>query len=432
MNLLYENKNHLIIIIEKDDEIEINCLRDSIIYSNSQNYNKEYFYSKSHFKEIISEFKNNNITIKKGSNDGELQMTIRHIITFNSSNNNHNFSNKKSHKKDINDSEFDYALILENNSIYIDITQNNKNYIFVIDNNHLYYNDNLQEIYKLIDNEDNEINIKEKNNRFYLEIKKEISCALKEPQNQTEMFKINQYVELSKNDKLKLNLKRIEKLETEINEKQEEINNDNKSLLKNINVMKDNAEIFIFPKKKFPSFKKDKGVNMESNIIVKIDDFNLINNKLTSIYGQDVEYKLLYIASRDRDAASIFKKKCEYVRGTLIVIKTQNKRVFGGFTTQIWDDSEQNYDDDRAFCFSVNEKKIYELKQYCSAIGCDKNSGPRFNYMFMIFNNCFLKGGETWPEELSHYNGQKRDYELTDGEKYFIVDEMEAFKISPK
>ena len=50
-------------------------------------------------------------------------------------------------------------------------------------------------------------------------------------------------------------------------------------------------------------------------------------------------------------------EKCKNIRGTLIVVKTDEKKIFGGFTTQLWDDSERNYDDDKAFCFSLNKKK---------------------------------------------------------------------------
>ena len=224
----------------------------------------------------------------------------------------------------------------------------------------------------------------------------------------------------------------MENIITEIKEKKKQINKDNAAMGKNIITMDENADIMIFPKIRFPLNRIDKGVKLDSSYIIgKIDDFNLINNKLTQIYNEEeLKYSLIYRASEHRDLAKIFKEKCKDIRGTLIIVKTDEKKIFGGFTTQLWDDSEKNYNDDKAFCFSLNKKKIYELKPNCSAIGCDKGSGPRFNYMFMIYNKFFLKGGKLFSENISHYNGQKEDFELTDGEENFLVEELEVFKVT--
>ena len=94
-----------------------------------------------------------------------------------------------------------------------------------------------------------------------------------------------------------------------------------------------------------------------------------------------------------------------------------------------WDDSERNYEDEKAFCFSVDNKKTYKIKKYLSAIGCDKGSGPRFNDMFMIPNKFMINNGELYPENQSHYSGQINDFELTKGEETFFVYELEVFKI---
>ena len=43
-----------------------------------------------------------------------------------------------------------------------------------------------------------------------------------------------------------------------------------------------------------------------------------------------------------------------------------------------------------------------------------------------------IKGGKVYRNEVSHYSGQNRDYELNDGEEFFNVYELEIFKIKPK
>ena len=224
--------------------------------------------------------------------------------------------------------------------------------------------------------------------------------------------------------------KRNEKLIKEVKSKQSIIKNQSEIILKNLNVMKDNAEIIHFPKKRYP-IQKDNGINMDTMIISKLNDFKLIDNKLYQIFEKDVEYKLLYRASKDGDTAKVFKEKCKD-KNTLTIVLTNDNAKFGGFTRVPWDDSDENKDDEDAFCFSVDNKKIYPLKKYCSAIGCDKNSGPRFNYMFMIPNRFMNKEGDLYPLNISHYNGQTKDYELNKGKQYFTVFELEVFKIKPK
>jgi len=225
--------------------------------------------------------------------------------------------------------------------------------------------------------------------------------------------------------------KRNEKLINEIKLKQKIFDDQSGIILKNLNVMMDNAKIIHFPKTKFP-IQKENGINMDTMIISKLKDFELINNKLCQIFEKDVEYKLLYRASNDGDTAKIFKEKCKEKNTLTIVQTTTDNTIFGGFTRVPWDDSDKNKDDEDAFCFSVDNKKIYPLKKYCSAIGCDINSGPRFLYMFMIHNRFMTKGGELYPLNISHYNGQTKDYELNKGNQYFCVFEMEVFKINPK
>ena len=224
--------------------------------------------------------------------------------------------------------------------------------------------------------------------------------------------------------------KRNEKLIKEVKSKQSIIKNQSEIILKNLNVMKDNAELINFPKKRYP-IQKDNGINMDTMIISKLNDFKLIDNKLYQIFEKDVDYKLLYRASKDGDRAKVFKEKCKD-KNTLTIVQTNDNAIFGGFTRIPWDDSDKNKDDEDAFCFSVDNKKIYPLKKYCSAIGCDKNSGPRFNYMFMIPNRFMNKEGELYPLNISHYNGQTKDYELNKGKQYFTVFELEVFKIKPK
>ena len=46
-------------------------------------------------------------------------------------------------------------------------------------------------------------------------------------------------------------------------------------------------------------------------------------------------------------------------RNTLTIIKTKEGLIFGGFTSQTWEGNDFDKEDENAFCFSVDNKKIY-------------------------------------------------------------------------
>ena len=309
---------------------------------------------------------------------------------------------------------------LINDNIYISFTENGKTRRFKItqDNSD---KENIEYYFELI-GEGCDINIV--NNQL---IKKAIYSFVMKKEKYNDNY-IDYY--LSHLNDFEEFRKRNEKLIKEVKSKQSIIKNQSEIILKNLYVMKDNAELIHFPKKRYP-IQKDNGINMDTMIISKLNDFKLIDNKLYQIFEKDVEYKLLYRASKDGDTAKVFKEKCKD-KNTLTIVQTNDNAIFGGFTRVPWDDSDENKDDEDAFCFSADNKKIYPLKKYCSAIGCDKNSGPRFNYMFMIPNRFMNKEGDLYPLNISHYNGQTKDYELNKGKQYFTVFELEVFKIKPK
>ena len=447
----YENKNYKITILEKSKEnIEIYCNtekgEDFYCVFKDSNFNDIYNY-------FISVLKSKKIKIKDKSNDinHEIELLFPFPRQFKSLNGNQIIKTNTVNKKD----DFEYNVIKEEKDTYlIIIGKNNDNFQFKLSKNDLEsinFNYETKDIIEDIKNKDVKL-IFDENKNAILQIMTGQKIALKPLDNimklnimsyfldEKPIFNqkpgITKMINEINNENNNKKQTRINKLIKEMNKKQKEILDTYPKLLNNIKIMKENAELMIFPKEKRTLTDKESGVEFDSYIIGKKKDFELINNKLKQVYDdKKVKYELIYRASRDRDLSKIFKEKCRNVRGTLIIVKTdsiENKRIFGGFTTKVWDDSDRNYDDDKAFCFSVNENKIYDLRKYCSAIGCDKGSGPRFCWMFEINNKFMMEGGKVYREEVSHYSGQKRDYELNGGEEFFIVYELEVFKIIPE
>ena len=90
--------------------------------------------------------------------------------------------------------------------------------------------------------------------------------------------------------------------------------------------------------------------------------------------------KKLYQATIDGGDSIIFHSKCDNIPNTLVLIKSEGKRRFGGFTPIPWK-SQGDYINEpemKTFIFSLDNKKIYHLKNENDAVYHDKNTGPCF------------------------------------------------------
>ena len=90
----------------------------------------------------------------------------------------------------------------------------------------------------------------------------------------------------------------------------------------------------------------------ESKILV----YNQLKNQLQKFVGEFKSiknWKLLYRASVDGFQSSNFHQKCDNIANTVTIIRSTNRNVFGGFTTQAWDSSNSYKNDDNAFIFSL-------------------------------------------------------------------------------
>ena len=96
------------------------------------------------------------------------------------------------------------------------------------------------------------------------------------------------------------------------------------------------------------------------------------------------KWNLIYRASQDGFEAAKFHSKCDYTPNTLIIIKSTNDNVFGGYTEQTWNQIG-NYgnhkDDPNSFLFSLINKLNKPIKMKWSrnyGICCNSKYGPIF------------------------------------------------------
>ena len=169
----------------------------------------------------------------------------------------------------------------------------------------------------------------------------------------------------------------------------------------------------------------------QNSLIIK-NNKKYINNLLTWINSnKKITTKLLYRKSRDGDSYDIFHKLCDNQGATLVLIKSNEGFIIGGYTPLDWDNHTDNWKSDNdTFLFSLtNDKKYKKIKSNSYSIYCGKDQGPW--YPCIGFRE---KGKKNMSQgELLYSRNYFEDYNKiipNNGDKFFDVEEVEVYKIS--
>jgi hypothetical protein len=176
---------------------------------------------------------------------------------------------------------------------------------------------------------------------------------------------------------------------------------------------------------------------INTDIIQTQEELDFVENRLKEINyfkNKNIKYQLLYKGTKNGDKSLYFHTKVDGIRNTLTLVKTKKGARFGGFTSENWNQvGGFGKCDIRAFCFSFNLKKIYNSQQNQIAIFCSDGYGPYFkgtNTIFGIYNNFFSQGGWCDYTTFSYSFGKfDKNFEITNGEQHFNIDEVEVFKV---
>ena len=180
---------------------------------------------------------------------------------------------------------------------------------------------------------------------------------------------------------------------------------------------------------------------MINELYMKIKNIDIILKKLfDSKIEFDVELvkswldnrnfktELLFRKTRDGSSVNDFHNKCDNKGIIITFIETYKGFKFGGYTELQWDKS--GYKKDKStFIFSFNNKEKYIARNNNNTICCNGNEGPTFGCNFPeIYFDKTLNKGSTYDskENNTFFNGRK----LTNGEEFWNVKELEAFKIN--
>ena len=163
-----------------------------------------------------------------------------------------------------------------------------------------------------------------------------------------------------------------------------------------------------------------------------IQNFEFVKKRL-KLYNNEkkVNFSMLYSAKINGDKSQNFHEFCDNHKNTLIIIKTVNNAIFGGFAGKTWNSMELGRKKDtKSFLFSLMKQKIYNPKIDSKYhLYCSDNDGPCF-YAFSV-NNIFLQNGGFCDEIYKcNFDSFESEYELNDGIKQFQIEELEVFEIS--
>ena len=177
----------------------------------------------------------------------------------------------------------------------------------------------------------------------------------------------------------------------------------------------------------------------DKSSIMNLNDVNFIINLISTKLNQKIKkLYLCYRASTEGDSAEIFHKKCDFFKYIIILIKTKNKKKFGGFSTESWEANAENpiYKKDKdAFIFSLDNYKCFNIIKPEKALYCGKKLGPVFGLGEIFIPDKFFKFTSHCKEkEVYKYvnligNENKENNGPLSDEKEFLVEEIEVYKV---
>ena len=237
----------------------------------------------------------------------------------------------------------------------------------------------------------------------------------------------------------------IDELIVKVNKLEEE----NKTLKKDMNDIKERLNLFESKQKLFEKYfaeeiqikkiyEEFKEIGMDSKIIDKKEDLQFIYNRLVNndknLRQKKIKYNLLYRATRDGDSSTSFHKRVDNKKSLLSIIKNNRGMKFGFYMEQPFKNTRKWEKDNKSFIYSLNLKKIYNVKEGADSFYDDIGYIIDLNNNQISISNYFLSNNNsrtcTKSDAEKSFYGFEKDYELNNGERQFTVQEMETFQIS--
>ena len=176
--------------------------------------------------------------------------------------------------------------------------------------------------------------------------------------------------------------------------------------------------------------------------LIKLDDSSIIKDNNLFIYdlndlGENIKTELLFKKSKDGNSYDTFHKLCDNKGPTLILIKSSDGFIIGGYTPLDWDTKSSWKHDSKTFLFSLTNKKVYgkiEKNKKTQSIYCDKDVGPWFAFIgFRESGPKDLTQGEfLYREKIDeiYFENINDIIPNENKDRFFKVEEIEVYKLS--
>ena len=168
---------------------------------------------------------------------------------------------------------------------------------------------------------------------------------------------------------------------------------------------------------------------------VLVDDARIDGRRFDDDHGGAVHVPVVLIrAGRelvehvDREDARLvlneFYNKSKNKKYLILIIKTKNNKIFGGYTESGFVQDTSN----NCFIFSLDKMKIYDyIKNNENSIICSIAKIPEFKNQ-ILFENNNLKIGYTGVKKCGFLI--EEDYELNDGKKMFEINKIQVISLN--
>ena len=275
---------------------------------------------------------------------------------------------------------------------------------------------------------------------------KENACDLSKSVKSKKILKnvfITHFKELELDGERKINIKKLEK---------EKIETDFKLSLKRAKIIRENKDKITPMDDCSPSFHKNISINsnlkyynlekndlLKSKIIKNEAEINLLLIGIKEINKNVESSNMKYISSiynskEDGGSSLIFHQKCDYSKDLLIIIKTNENYIFGGYTKKYFDSEKSTKKIDKnSFIFSLDKMKIYNPiengnEENSPGILSQAGYGPSFlNNAICLGKNLINDIGQVGKKECG-YN-IKTDFEINFGKEYYSACNVEIYQV---
>ena len=183
---------------------------------------------------------------------------------------------------------------------------------------------------------------------------------------------------------------------------------------------------------KIKNFGKILNNTFESEIINENENFDFIEKKLNP-ENKNVVFELIYKCNENNDSSNIFHEKCDGKQNVILFVETTEGIKFGGYSSVGYNSKSKYTKDNKAFIFSLDKKKIYNVKKDKDAIYCCSGYGPCFcgtsSFNIYIGGDHFLKQSCNTSGCSNNTYEVNSDYELNNSKCNFYVKKLEIYQI---